>query len=638
MIRPTRERRSSVATLMQRSFLITSALAAVIMIAGCNRATERSSAQVIAAPEVTVEENIEPAIAPSPEVSSTSPPQREQDDAAVKSDPVAVEPAPPANETDIGADVANQLDASLDRDSSDVAEPDSADKPDSADEPRAAYRLWLPTSKGPLLVDLDVWVDGQPLRDAFAEKLASVQAGLEQSNGGAIGWDRLLEHVAGDPATFGQTASRVGAQQQTLVKRYDRDKDKRVDEQELVRFLYRDSNVTQAFRLFGTDAFRWSNRSASPLFAAIDRNQDRQLDPTEIDLAGESLLREIDLNADHCIDFAESTRLRVNEDDAWQRHRSNRQGNVAMDLSGFVNWSNLSYAMGGMLKEDPVLFPSNPVRLIDADQDDWISESEAESVLALAPAFTLAVRFNSTDPSASTVETRVHAAVGDNVHVEHHAGFCWIAGQAIQVGAVALDMPTTQNRIPRQVFLQLDADKDGAIDESEIPDGAKDQFPLESLDVNGDGKLSFLEINQALRQKQSIWNFQVRGRAAEHPDGVFAWLDLDHDQFLSSREIQSASARLKTLVSENATLSANEIPDTLMIQFCRGEPDQDAARFQFSRRVTEEPDERPSWAIHMDANRDGDVSENEFLGPIHSFQELDQDGDRFLSAAEVCEQ
>ncbi|MCS7469354.1 hypothetical protein NZK35_22105 [Stieleria sp. ICT_E10.1] len=629
---------------MLRSFLITIGLAAVTVLAGCNRATERSSSPTIGTPEVTVEEDIEPAVVPSTNASPTSQTKRKRDDELDKSAPVAVDTAPPANDTDVEADVeadvANELDAAQDNGSPDDVEPDSFDKPDSTEEPRAAYRLWLPTAKGPLLVDLDVWVDGQPLRDAFAEKLASVRAALEESDEDAMGWDRLLEHVAGDPATFGQTASRIDAQQQALIKRYDRDKDNSVDEQELVRFLFRDSNVSQAFRLFGTDAFRWANRSASPLYAAIDRNQDRKLDPTEIELAGESLLREIDLNSDHCIDFAELTRLRENETDAWQRHRSNRQGDVAMDLSGYVNWSNLSYTMGGMLKEDPVLYPSNPVKSIDADRDDWISESEAESVLTLAPAFTLNVRFDSTDPSASTVETQVQAAVRDNVRIEHHSGFCWIVGQALQVGAVALDQPTTRNRIPRQVFLQLDADKDGAIDESEIPDGAKDQFPLESLDQNGDGKLSFLEINQALQQKQSIWNFQVRGRAAEHPDGVFAWLDLDHDQFLSSREIQSASARLSALGAlgaENVPLSANDIPDTLMIQFCRGEPDQDDARFQFSRRVTAESDDRPSWAIHMDANRDGDVSENEFLGPIETFRELDQDDDRFLSAAEVRE-
>ncbi|WP_197456083.1 EF-hand domain-containing protein [Stieleria neptunia] len=508
-------------------------------------------------------------------------------------------------------------------------------EPESVAPTAAAYRLWLPTSKGPLLVDLDVWVDDQPLRDAFAEKLASVRAALEPADGGAIRWDRLLEHIAGDPATFGQTASRVDAQQQALIKRYDRDKDKSVDEQELVRFLFRDSSVPQEFRLFGTDAFRWSNRSASPLFAAIDRNRNRKLDPDEIESAGESLLRQIDLNSDQCIDFAESTRLRENEGDAWQRNRSNRQGNVAMDLSGFVNWSNLSYTMGGMLKENPVLSPSNPVKSVDADQDEWISASEAESILTLDPALALAVRFDSSAPSASTVQTQVHTAVRANVRIEHHPGSCWIAGQSIHVGVVASDMPTAQNRIPRQVFLQLDADKNGGIDENEIPDGAKDQFPLESLDANGDGKLSFQEINQTLGQKQSIWNFQVRGRAAEHPDGVFAWLDRDHDQFLSSREIQSAPARLKALATENATLAANDIPDTLMIQFCRGEPDQDDARFGFSRRASLQPDQRPSWAIHMDANRDGDVSENEFLGPIDSFRELDRDGDGFLSAGEV---
>jgi hypothetical protein len=37
----------------------------------------------------------------------------------------------------------------------------------------------------------------------------------------------------------------------------------------------------------------------------------------------------------------------------------------------------------------------------------------------------------------------------------------------------------------------------------------------------------------------------------------------------------------------------------------------------------------------MDRNQDGDVSRDEFLGPLAVFQRLDRDGDDLLDAAEA---
>jgi hypothetical protein len=72
-----------------------------------------------------------------------------------------------------------------------------------------------------------------------------------------------------------------------------------------------------------------------------------------------------------------------------------------------------------------------------------------------------------------------------------------------------------------------------------------------------------------------------------------------------------------------------------MIQFGRGEPAEDDTRFQIQRTVRPKNVGLPVWAVRMDANRDGDVSQNEFVGPIKLFEELDADGDHFLSKTEL---
>lgn len=508
--------------------------------------------------------------------------------------------------------------------------------PELAEEIESAYMLWLPTSAGPLLIGLDVLIDDQPLRDAFEQKVAAIRSSTGVPVDGTLSWDALFEKVRSDTATFGQSSARLAGQEKGLITRFDRDKNDSVNDEEFLKFLFRDSDVSGEFRLFGTDAFRWSNRSASPVFAAIDQNQDSKLDLTEIDSASVSLLRQLDKNADECIDVSEATRPSDVDSDAWNRTRSNRHGNVAMDLSGFVSWSDLSYVMGGMAKKEPLYVNSNPVSMIDGNQDDWISAAEAEAVLDVAPAFHVVVRFNSSDPSASTLDVTIVDAESDIAAIKHGNRSSWISGGPLLLGIVVQDTPATQNRIPRQVFAQLDADKSGSIEQDEIPDGAEDQFPFESLDVNQDGKLSFMEINAALKQPESIWNFQVRARAGEHPDAVFAWLDQDHDQFLSSREVRSATDRLRSLIDPLPVIKATDIPDTLMIQFGRGEPDQDNARFAIERLERSEADPRPGWAQRMDANHDGEISKNEFIGPIDTFRQIDADGDQFLSGSEIA--
>ncbi|QEF97972.1 EF hand [Stieleria maiorica] len=625
------------AVLTKRASLESIALAGLLVLSGCDHTVGPAPAPTIATPEVKQELNTSTSASTSPQpVPDESRRESDRIENVSNADSADAESIDTTLETtsiqtNAEVDGLTELDVNLD------ADPTAPSPPDPTATTEPAYRLWIPTSMGPLLVGLDVLIDDQPLREAFDQKLSMVRKAIGATEELQPTWDQLLEHVAGDPATFGQTASRVNGQEKMLIKRYDRNKDQRVDDQELTRFLFRDSNVNGEFRLFGTDAFRWANRSESPLFSAIDRNQDRKLDATEIDLAADALLREIDSNADQCIDFAESSRGRQNDNDAWRRNRSNRQGNVAMDLSGFVNWSDLSYAMGGLLEETSVLGPTNPVRSLDANRDEWISAEEAESVLGIDPAFSITVRFVSGEPVIST-EVALTDAAESTTTIEQGADRCWIVGTAFQVGVTTSDTPTTGNRIPREVFRQLDADNNGAIDEGELPDVAKEQFPLEQLDADGDGKLSFMEINQTLGRKQSIWNVQVRGRAAEHPDAVFAWFDVDHDQFLSHREIVSVPERLHTLLDKSGTVPATKIPDTLMIQFGRGQPDQDEMRFEINRSDVSGTDPRPSWAIRMDANRDGDVSETEFIGPIKTFRGLDTDQDHFLSAAEVLEE
>ncbi len=54
-----------------------------------------------------------------------------------------------------------------------------------------------------------------------------------------------------------------------------------------------------------------------------------------------------------------------------------------------------------------------------------------------------------------------------------------------------------------------------------------------------------------------------------------------------------------------------------------------------TRSIIASPSESPGWFGRMDANRDGDVSRREFIGPLADFRRMDADGDGLLSATEA---
>ncbi len=75
-------------------------------------------------------------------------------------------------------------------------------------------------------------------------------------------------------------------------------------------------------------------------------------------------------------------------------------------------------------------------------------------------------------------------------------------------------------------------------------------------------------------------------------------------------------------------LDLTRIPYQLRAVASRGRP-------QSVLTVAAPPSSGPEWFLAMDRNRDGDVSNREFLGPADDFRRLDEDGDGLLSASEA---
>jgi hypothetical protein len=499
----------------------------------------------------------------------------------------------------------------------------------------APLRILLPMTDRVLLVDVDVRIGDSPLAQAFSRQIAAVMTearGKEGTSGPT--WQELFAHVQADPERFGRRQPINAGQYDELIRRYDRNRNRRTDDDEVARFLFRASGSAEPFRLIGTDHFRHVNRSDSKLFRDIDSDGNGLLDSTELDHAAGALIR-MDQNADRGLSLSEANVSQQDNGPAWNRRRTHRRGSVAMDLQGYVDWTMVSYAMDGWIGDSSVNLDALAVAAIDSDGDGSVSRQEAASLRDIVPDLSLLVQFaeNGLDEAMIDVVS-MRPDLESVTRIAKSSRSITLSGQSLQLSFEILDSPTRQNAVPPQAFAMLDSNGDGFLEESEIPQVALSELSLESLDADNDGKLTLGEINRGRASATPIWTTQVRGRAAEFPDAIFAWLDRNQDRFLSEREILAAGERLGQ--GGGLPLSASDIPESFVVQIARGDPGQDNQTFRFSKTREPKSDSMPTWAGHMDSNGDGHISRLEFIGTSDQFDGFDENSDGFIDGQEVA--
>ena len=513
---------------------------------------------------------------------------------------------------------------------------DQSDKGRSSSTHRAPspFRLLLPTTAGVLLVDLEIAIGGQALSQAFDRRIESV---LEAAaSGDALTWRGLLEHIKSNPQLFGS----VGLESQSaddLERVYDRNRNRQPDPEEAARLIFRNGGYPGPFRLVGTSHYRQTNRSRSPVFAAMDGNADGVLNQEEIVRAGEAL-RRLDRNGDRRLDFAEidpSTDAR-SLDRPWNERRVSRWGDVAMDLGGFVDWSMVAYALQDASQQGIFRRGPNVISRIDENQDHVVTANEARRLLEVDADIFLSVRFDSPSSSKPRVVAEVlRADPATEIHSSEGKDRIGIRSDQLRLMVTAVVRSGSPNAIPPEVFERLDADDNGELDENEIPNGALREYSFDDLDRDDNGRLSYRELAEGMAPPEPIWTVQVRSRGAEVPDAILSWLDQNQDGGLSTRELVASSERLGDLAGAEGSIAAKDFPDTFLVQFVRGDPRQDGQLFALTPASPTRLEGWPLWAQSMDVNQDGDIAKSEFLGSLDQFNALDRDRDGFLQGAEI---
>ena len=129
---------------------------------------------------------------------------------------------------------------------------------------------------------------------------------------------------------------------------------------------------------------------------------------------------------------------------------------------------------------------------------------------------------------------------------------------------------------------------------------------------------------------------------------LFRLVDRNGDRRLSPRECRNLPKTLAALdLNGDGQIGSQEKPTAIRIAVTRGPhahemlAEPTSAERAYASDVATSPMgpivSAPAWFTDMDRNRDGDVSRSEFLGTSEQFRQLDRDGDGLLGSQEAAE-
>lgn len=462
--------------------------------------------------------------------------------------------------------------------------------------PPPAQRILLLARGGPLLMDVQLTIEGRPIGQGIQSMIERVIQAGDTDGDGRSTWS---EWRANEEFLLGEFTDMESLQQRTIkswVESYDENDDGRIQRAEAASWLGRDGGRSaSALRVRSRRSYLAQSAGQSRLWQILDEDADGRLTSQELDWAAERLFL-LDTSDDRIVDQSELATLRDQlSGQSSQRTSFDRQArrDAAIHLRSSSDARDLDYLLSDLYAPrqqiGPTSFSSREelFKALDTDGDDELSASELGTLATLAPHLELAIDFGVEAESPARTTTLVVLEQSDAIE------------RVLQTAKNRLVIETADSRLV----------------------------------------ISARDLTEGMANLQSLPSNQISLMVHDRGDALFECLDADLDGNLGEREITSAAQRIRDVDgNSNGQLEVGELPYSLTVAFIRGEAQGERSFYvpSIEPKAPGEPDS-PTWFTHADLNGDGDISHTEFLGSPEQFQRLDKDRDEFISRLEAAE-
>lgn len=540
-----------------------------------------------------------------------------------------------------------------------VAAPPSASSPSATTRATPIARqkpfrlVWL-GANGPVLLDLTLWIDGQPCDVPWQHVVQQVMELADENDDQRVTWDEmtLSRHIR--YGQFGNERWTSEDQRRGMVQGLDINRDGLVAPEELPAFLSPTSASSQLLTISMRSENSDGQASSEPVvFHWLDTDQDGQLSLDEASRITERI-RLWDTNGDGQVTTDERRQPTVTR----PRSRSTLKKREPLILiSSTTDWTDLLfrveelYSSGAPIGPGDLLDRERLFRDTDEDQDEtWIPE-EVKRWTTLPADVTLVWRLSSSASVPQVIQAKVWEAGAGETETQatgesppaNDATQCVLeldGFERIQVEAAQL--ASTQVSSPVQ---QLWRQRAGSL-ETTIDEGAYSMlepllgFPFAAIDRDQDSKASWDELTRVWQQRAEAQNALFRLQVQVDDEPLSMLLDGNGDGTISERELGEAHARLQACYYGDATmamLSNDQLPRWArwsLVTRSSTAPSR-IGNGEMVAPVAEKMADHPAWFVAQDANRDGEVSRREYLGSPQAFSQIDRDGDGFVEPSEI---
>ncbi len=464
----------------------------------------------------------------------------------------------------------------------------------SADVTPSPERILLLARGGPLLVDVWLTIDGQPIGEGLETLIDQVIRAGDTDGDGRATWSEWREN---DQFLTGDLAAMDAIRQRTLndwIERYDENEDDRIQRGEAAAWLGRDGGRSATPLRIRSRRSYLAGTEASRLWQILDHDGDGRLAGEEIEFAPQRLLL-LDTSDDRMVDAAELATLRDQlSTQTGQQSRFQRQSrrDAAIHLRDGDDARELDYLLSDLYAPRQEIGPSSFAQrqelflALDADGDQALDAQELSAMASIDPHLKLAIDFGAESASDSRANQVKVLEQTDELDLLSESS----AGRVV-IGC------------------------------------ADTRLAISALDLGG-----------SETQTQSVQANQVSLMVHDQSDRLFEYLDVDSNGVLGEREIVEATSWMRAAdTNTDGQLVSEELPYSLVVAFLRAESPSE--RSFYVPKVGESSASRsgaPAWFLQADLNGDGDISLTEFLGSQNQFEMLDADRDGFITAAEAA--